>query len=161
MTTWYWHEKRTTVENCIILDVNWLQRVDAVKTGKDTTGELVLNDNFHAEYSVIMGTFEGAFDDYHGLLRLQNNRIGFSEIALTRTPANLGGYRYWFLCPYCSRRVVRLYLPPDARDFKCRTCHDLTYTSCQESHKDDALYKHIGGHLGISGKMVEQLLRKG
>src|SRR5436309_2544304 len=30
-----------------------------------------------------------------------------------------------------------LYLPPQGRYFGCRRCHDLTYTSCQESHKCD------------------------
>jgi hypothetical protein len=31
--------------------------------------------------------------------------------------------------------VGKLYLPPPARYFGCRHCHDLTYTSCQEHDK--------------------------
>ena len=43
--------------------------------------------------------------------------------------------RWWFICPAtadgvpCGRRVKKLYLPPGAVVFACRTCHDLTYPS--------------------------------
>jgi hypothetical protein len=33
------------------------------------------------------------------------------------------------------RQAGRLYLPSGSRYFGCRACHDLTYTSCRESHK--------------------------
>jgi hypothetical protein len=33
----------------------------------------------------------------------------------------------------CGRRVGKLYLPPVARYYGCRTCHDLTYISFQRS----------------------------
>jgi hypothetical protein len=35
----------------------------------------------------------------------------------------------------CGRRVGKLYLPPGGRYYGCRQCHDLTYTSCQQSDK--------------------------
>jgi hypothetical protein len=35
--------------------------------------------------------------------------------------------------------VAKLYLPPQGRKFGCRTCHDLTYESSQESHAYDGL----------------------
>jgi hypothetical protein len=39
--------------------------------------------------------------------------------------------------------VGKLYLPPDGRYFGCRRCDGLTYTNCQDSHKGDALFRHI------------------
>ena len=41
-----------------------------------------------------------------------------------------GGCRHWFHCPECGRRVTLLYLKKGL--FRCRTCHDLTFTTCRE-----------------------------
>src|SRR5947207_2306502 len=54
-------------------------------------------------------------------------------VELAATPANLGGLRWWFRCPGCSRRSGRLYLPPRRYLFLCRLCHDLSYESAQAS----------------------------
>ncbi|MHC4752129.1 MAG: hypothetical protein ACYTFW_19930, partial [Planctomycetota bacterium] len=61
------------------------------------------------------------------------------RIALTTTPCNFGGVRYWFVCPlytngiYCGRRVAKLYKAPGAVYFGCRHCYDLSYESRNES----------------------------
>lgn len=61
------------------------------------------------------------------------------RVELETTPCNYGGQRYWFTCPltkngvYCGRRVAKLYLPPGAKYFGCRHCHDLSYKSRQET----------------------------
>lgn len=52
---------------------------------------------------------------------------------LVSTPANLRGARWWWLCPFCSRRCLKLYYPPRADRFACRVCHDLSYESAQAS----------------------------
>jgi len=44
--------------------------------------------------------------------------------------------------------VGKLHLPGRARYFGCRHCHDLTYTSCQESRKRDAFYRYMASELG-------------
>jgi len=54
------------------------------------------------------------------------------EIPLTRTLCNFGGFRWWFICPQCWKRVAVLYRPPRRTFFLCRHCHELTYESCQE-----------------------------
>lgn len=62
-------------------------------------------------------------------------------VRLQTTPTQFGGERWWFTCPLvvngiaCNRRVGKLYLPPRAKYFGCRTCHGLTYQSSQEAHK--------------------------
>ena len=52
-------------------------------------------------------------------------------VKLTRTPTRFDGERPWFLCPSCKKKVRKLYLPPGATYFLCRSCHDLSYQSRQ------------------------------
>lgn len=42
-------------------------------------------------------------------------------VRIERTPCHLGGYRYWFLCPSCSRRCAILY------PHNCRKCVNGRY----------------------------------
>ena len=54
-------------------------------------------------------------------------------IQLQTTSMHFGGVRWWFTCPLlvqgkrCNRRVGKLYLPPGARYFGCRHCHDVVF----------------------------------
>lgn len=58
------------------------------------------------------------------------------EVRITKTPCNLGGYRWWFICPLtkkgipCGRRVGVLYKGGDY--YGCRHCYDLSYESRNE-----------------------------
>jgi hypothetical protein len=66
------------------------------------------------------------------------------------TPTQFGGERSWFTCPLivrdraCNRRVGKLHLPPGARYFGCRTCHDLSYRSAQEAHSTERVFAWLG-----------------
>jgi hypothetical protein len=55
--------------------------------------------------------------------------------------------------------VGKLYLPPGGKFFGCRQCYDLTYESCQRSHKYDRFLDHIPENMDLSGLNVNQLLR--
>ena len=57
----------------------------------------------------------------------------------------------------CGRRVGKLYLPPTARRFGCRGCHDLTYMSCQESHRYDRLFRHLATTTGTNEQVVKAM----
>ncbi len=87
------------------------------------------------------------------------------KIGLTTTPCNYGGVRWWFECPvvkdgvYCGNRVTKLLLPPAGKYFGCRECHDLTYESCQKSHKYDRIIDHIPDDLDLDGLNLTQVLR--
>jgi hypothetical protein len=68
------------------------------------------------------------------------DREGYGEyydykVNLVTTPCNLGGVRYWFMCPSCYRRVGGLYLAPGRVCFECRLCSDLMYQSCRRSKR--------------------------
>ena len=84
-------------------------------------------------------------------------------IRLQTTPTQFGGERWWFTCPLivngaeCNRRVGKLYLPPGARYFGCRTCHRLTYRSCQEAHQAERLFSRLGMELGYDPE-IDRLL---
>jgi hypothetical protein len=60
----------------------------------------------------------------------------------------------------CGRRVGKLYLPPGASYFGCRHCYELTYKSCQESHKLDSMFKLLAKDTGMDPKTVKRLLRE-
>jgi hypothetical protein len=88
------------------------------------------------------------------------------KICIERMRCRFGGVRYWFLCPavkddvYCGNRVTKLFLPPGGSVFGCRDCYDLTYQSCQESHKYDKVFGHID-NVDIDSLSVTQALRLG
>ena len=71
-------------------------------------------------------------------------------IRLQATRPGFGGRRWWLTCPLmvagiaCNRRIGKLYLPPGARYFGCRQCHDLTYRSSQEAHQTERLFGQFG-----------------
>lgn len=58
-----------------------------------------------------------------------NEKTYNQTVWLTTTPCNLGGKRYWFLCPICDYRVGVLYLPRGDVRFACRHCNGITYDS--------------------------------
>lgn len=65
------------------------------------------------------------------------------EIRLTTTKCNLGGVRYWFVCPlsvngvYCGRRCGVLY---GGKYFGCRKCYNLKYQSQADSNRNKSGY---------------------
>lgn len=82
------------------------------------------------------------------------------HVPLDTTATFRGRVRYWMRCPACGRRCGKLHLPGGACRFACRACHDLTYTSCQESGKYDSLYRRLGVELGTDPDEIERLLRR-
>jgi len=66
------------------------------------------------------------------------------KLSFTTTVPHFGGVRYWFVCPYCDRRVGTLYSPRFERYFKCRHCHNLTYKSVQtHDHRVNSILKLV------------------
>ena len=82
-------------------------------------------------------------------------------VSLQSTPTQFGGRRWWFTCPLvvngvpCGRRVGKLYLPPKARYFGCRTCHGLTYRSCQEAHSAERTKAWLAKEYAYHGDPAE------
>lgn len=90
-------------------------------------------------------------------------------VQVTSTTPNYGGRRWWWICPLvkhgqpCERRVAKLYIPGGATLLGCRHCYELTYESCQDSHKYDSLFALIAADLqdrfpGMDGRTAQKLL---
>lgn len=125
---------RIEVEECRILDINVFKKV--CKSGGDSGKyRWLVNEEVDAQigYSVYM------YNKLHGFLNLnytitstQNEHV--HSIKIISSKCNYGGYRYWIQCPYCSRKVSKLYLPPNDEVFACRYCLRLTYKSKSKNY---------------------------
>ena len=150
---WQGHPRKTTVEECLVLDAAKLaghgifcrlsRNGSTLEWGDlPTKGQKV---GFH--YSVTQIGGEGlVFRLRYTIGRRSRKEPVDLPILLQTTQPNFGGVCWWFTCPLeldeapCGRRVRKLYLPLGNLYFGCRHCHDLTYQSCQESHKFETLF---------------------
>ena len=133
--SYYRFDKKDRAEDCRSLDVRRWQREGFLDPGRffgwawyregrevSSISAAVLQGAVSLSYSIGL---EGSKEDIR------------YTVPLTWTPCNFGGSRPWFVCPgvvkgvSCGRRVAKLYLKH--RYFLCRYCHDLTYTSRQET----------------------------
>lgn len=71
-------------------------------------------------------------------------------LATTRIPCRYGGHRYYWLCPWCSRRCEVLAIAKQGREWACRRCLRLRYVSqgltpCYRlQHRADKIYARLG-----------------
>ena len=158
-------QRKTSVELCREISVKFLKKngfLDANKKGFI----IWTNDADDVVGSVEIETFISVDTDKTCLeLGIGGFVNGKHKIPLTKTACNYGGVRWWFECPvtkdgiYCGNRVSKLLLPPAGKYFGCRECHDLTYESCQKSHKYDRIIDHIPDDLDLEGLNLTQVLR--
>ena len=52
--------------------------------------------------------------------------------------------RLFLICPHCSRRVTRIYVPTAESSARCRACWGLSYSSRQNSYKRTGLSAFLG-----------------
>ncbi len=161
---------KTTVEDCLILSAAKLMRDKMLRPGLCGWFSLTWTNTVTGEKLSRIG-FDVNLGADAGTARLHYTRTSAGEamdyqVYLTTTPLPWGGLRWWFICPLtlngcsCGRRVGKLYLPPGGRYFGCRRCYDLTYRSCQDSHRFDELYAAIGARRGLSARDVARLLSR-
>jgi len=162
--SYYRFDKKDRAEDCRSLDVRRWQREGFLDPGRffgwawhregrevSSISAAVLRGAVKLSYSIGL---EGSKEDIR------------YTVPLTWTPCNFGGSRPWFVCPgvvkgvSCGRRVAKLYLKN--RYFLCRYCHDLTYTSRQETGWYAALRRcqRIRQKLGASVNMTESFPNK-
>jgi hypothetical protein len=74
---------------------------------------------------------------------------GKQSIPIMWSWCNFGGYRPWFRCPYCPRRVRKLYY---ASGFcGCRTCCNLRYASQRRGAKSRRYLQALRLRLRLNG----------
>jgi hypothetical protein len=170
---WWRPSKKTAVEDCLDLDANRWVRDGGLRDGIFRSGTwrwtYPSGDGFTVNYEVNTLDPGGPFVRlwYSWVWRsTQQQESADYRVRLATTRPRFGGLRWWFICPLivngrpCGRRVGKLYLPPHGRYFGCRHCYDLTYTSCQESHKFDSAFRHLAAGLGWGFEDVKRTMKR-
>jgi hypothetical protein len=164
-------KKKAVVENCLALDANRWMRDRILVEGIHHAGACNWHDSRSGEQTSSIAFEVCTLDAARPWLGLryqlpQSGEAMNYTVRLTTTRPRFGGLRWWFTCPVvvnhqaCGRRVGKLYLPPGARNFGCRQCHELTYTSCQESRKYDSLCRHMALHTGRDFASVKRTMKR-
>ncbi len=148
------YSNRGRVEDCLSVSVKFLHRHHyfdgGIRSGRISWSR---RNEEYASIGVLVSIGEyGNYAQFNYSTSDKNtgekDDINYSA-QLVSTSCNWGKYRWWFICPVifngqlCGRRVGILYLG-DGKYFGCRHCHNLTYRSCQESHKNDGMAKRLG-----------------
>jgi hypothetical protein len=170
---WRIEGAKTVVEDCRSIDANHWMRQGVLRAGQRATGYAPWPDR--RGVSFVVNFDADTLDPAHSVLRLhciwtwaatQQQDSARSTVPLTTTRPRFGGLRWWFRCPLgvkgepCGRRVGKLYLPPRARDFGCRHCHQLTYRSCQESRLHDGFWRSIAAKTGRDPATVKREMKR-
>jgi len=125
---------KTTVEDCLIIDIDKLGRRGALCAGTHSTVSWTGGNR------IGIWTYQSS-PDCELIVQLRFSCKGEyieQDVPITWTDVHNGGKRLWFRCPVykngqlCYRRVGKLYKPYYAKLFACRHCWDLSYRSRQE-----------------------------
>ena len=149
---WGWHTKKTTVEECRILEAARWQREGIIGPDRMWAGGWQWTDAHTGEKKASIGV-EVLTGATWGQVRLhyrvtppggEGRDLDYTAPLVTTRP-HYGGLRWWFQCPNtkCGRRVGKLYMPPGEHLFLCRHCHDLAYQSSQEHDKGLDAYRRM------------------
>lgn len=162
---------KTTVESCLTLNINHLMRQGFASTTGNRFGTVTWKSNDIEGYSPTLEYWVDSWSEEEISLRLNftvrldnEKREVTQHIILRSTTPNYGGSRWFFICQLarngwtCSRRMVTLHLPPRQILFGCRSCYDLTYSSCQDSHKFDIFYTNLAKKAGLTFKKVKKIM---
>ncbi len=163
---WTYHDKKRTVEECWAIDISEVARIVDLKDPGPASGSLRLPKPARGKrMSPVRCTLEiGADKPRLRLSYAVEDAWGLEHrveevVCLRTTRPNFGGARWWFSCPRsvdgkeCGRQAGKLYRPPGGLNFACRHCLDLTYESCQKSHRYDGLFARMAGE--ASGETFE------
>ena len=148
---------RLTKESCLTLSISYLQTHKAL----DGLPRIVYWE-YNGETTASIG-IEPNLEDGIVMLRYQTTVSGEIHpvaqwIHIESTPAYFGGFRYWFLCPRCSRRCGKVYMPNGGLRFFCRCCLNLTYQSSNDSRKYDTAFKYLAARTGMTPGDVKRAL---
>ena len=136
--------RKTTVEECLTIDVFSLNR-KGMLDGREYKGTMSWEYKFSGRIEsvniALIPRSEHENSDVTLIIDYYADGNGMESqhvkmrIPLVSADCFFGGYRYWFQCPYCGRRVAKLYKPRNQSRFACRHCHDLSYRSRQQYDK--------------------------
>jgi hypothetical protein len=152
--------KKDIVEDCLILSITELIREGALIPGVYKTGTWGWVYEGKQPHAAVGFESDLRYPD-HGSLRLRYTTGGrkIDEwIWLKTTVPNYGGHRWWFKCPVLNVRAAKLYLPRGGDRFASRRAWDLSYRSCQQSHKDERFHRRLAKKFGKDEEWVRTML---
>jgi hypothetical protein len=124
-----WDTKKTT-DSQDSIDIRWLKKQNCLHSG--ASGQLYWTNRGEKTGSISYSVKE------HKMILNYRHRSNGGDwedveqiIHITKTPCHYGGYRKWFQCPNCLKRVAILY--GTRKYFLCRHCYNLTYNSSNAS----------------------------
>jgi hypothetical protein len=119
------YKGRPTVRSCYRLTVAGLKRNGSLRKGSWRLWT----------WERLVVTFETKWDDMIVMTwtspitgSASEQFLGFQWLSHRR---NFGGYQYYLVCPFCSRKCTAVYYFSD--QFACRKCHRLPYPSQRET----------------------------
>ena len=151
--SWYRWNKKETTESQRRIDIRWMKKQGYLQPGY--TGALSWTCNGEESGRINFKTENiRLILSYRYRLRGEDWQDVDQEILFDKTRCNYGGYRQWFLCTRCSRRVAILY--GAGKYFHCRHCCNLTYDTQNSSwlqrifDRANKLKKKLGGEPGLA-----------
>lgn len=153
MGRWY-KNKKATVEEACDLTVFQLKRFGMLEAGRHTATVTTWVEKRTEKESSVGVEVNMIGEPYTRITYGISDGMGNmdthdSRIRLITSPCNLGGVRYWFVCPECGKRVGGLYLVPGRTDFQCRQCNNLTYHSRN---------RQVMGNFGHTSRQIKRLV---
>lgn len=141
------------------VDLSWMIRTGRATPGRRTSGQLSWDCGGEPAGSI---GYEADMLDPNACQLILSFSRGSGDrrenvhqvVRLVATRPNYGGRRWWMICPFSSRRVAKLYLPPGGDRFASRNAWRLGYHSQRVSAADqpfEALFrfqKRLGGSQG-------------
>lgn len=144
MARYYYDGARDTVEGRKKVSIFWLNKQKFIpeEVGSISYGSMSWSMNGEPTGNIRYSVCIPEFGD--GYINLTYKIKGWHEpeedyrdydyqVDLDRVRCNLGGFRWYFKCLYCRRRVGILYMHGDY--FVCRHCANLSYQSCNENKR--------------------------
>ncbi len=117
--------ERVLVENCLTMDASFLRRIGCFEGITRKQLSWSRNDKVSATGHIDVTLFPK--ERPRAVVKLDG--LPPQTIRLTHTRPNLGGQRWWLICPVTGRRCRTLYLPPGGDRFLGRQAANIAYRS--------------------------------
>jgi hypothetical protein len=149
--------EKTLTSQMMELDVRELYRHGYVQKSASSYAELQhkgINEyrNILIYFDSEQLTINYSYERYSGDRKRVNTIVQFDW-----TPCHYGGFRPWFLCPKCGKRVAILY---GGKHFNYRICRKLAYPSENESkasrllRKANNIKRRLNGEPGVQNMIM-------
>jgi hypothetical protein len=137
---WYWKIKKKHIPRIVCSE---LPSIDSFKLYKN---------NMIAGFSVQPWAIRAAPTADHLKVTYRNRKAYSYLISIEKQACNYGGFRYFFKCPLCHKRMRILYFAEQSV-FLCRKCLNLSYLS--QRLRPTERYRYM------SNKIKEHIKNKG